>query len=91
VATHSTTAPSDEPALRAPSTRFSQRAAASASGQKNGFRPISAASNRAGSIASPPISLTQPVIATPSSTLRATAPAATRAAVSRAEDRPPPR
>ena len=38
-----------------------------------------------------PICTTAARIATPGTTFLATAPAATRAAVSRAEDRPPPR
>jgi hypothetical protein len=77
--------------LRAASTSASQRSAASASGQKNGFWSICASSKLAGSIASPPIASTQARMRTCGTTSRATAPAATRAAVSRADDRPPPR
>ena len=58
VATHSITAPSEEPDLRASSTIFSQRPAAASSGQKKGFLAICDASKLSRLIASPPISAT---------------------------------
>src|ERR1700709_1076537 len=74
VATHSTTAPKELPALRAPSTSPSHRAAASASGQKKGLASIAASSNRSRSIASPQISVTYARIETSGTTSRAAAP-----------------
>jgi hypothetical protein len=55
------------------------------------LRAVSSQSQRARSIVSLPICTSAARMRTPATTLRATAPAATRAAVSRAEDRPPPR
>ena len=61
-------------------------------GDQKGLFRVCAQSQRAGSIFRAPICTRAARILTPSpSTLRATAPAATRAAVSRAEERPPPR
>jgi len=69
----------------------SQRGTVHGSGQKNGLLPTSAQSQRARSMAISPIWTRAPRMVTPGSTLAAMAPAATRIAVSRAEERPPPR
>ena len=91
-ATTSITAPVDEPALRTPSRKVSHSFAVSASGHQKGLFSTSPQSQRPRSIRCGPIWMRAPRIATPPPrTLRATAPAATRMAVSRALARPPPR
>src|SRR4029077_17045721 len=85
-------APADDPALRTPSRYSAQRAAIARSGHQNGFSSTAGHSQASRWIACGPICTSAPLIAMPEpSTLRATAPAATRDAVSRAEARPPPR
>ena len=83
-------APIEEPDLRMPSRYSSKNFAALASGQKNGLRSTSAQSQLVRLILWGPIWISAPRIETAGMILRATAPAATRAAVSRAEERPPP-
>ena len=69
----------------------SQTETIAASGHQNWFFSVSSQSIRAGSTACGPICTTAPRICTCGMILRAMAPAATRAAVSRADWRPPPR
>src|SRR6185437_397355 len=95
-ATTSTIAPVEEPALRTPSRYSVQRATVAGSGHQNGFVSTAFQSQFARSIACGPIWTRAPRIVTAgpislARTLRAMAPAATRDAVSRAEERPPPR
>ena len=86
------TAPIEEPALRTRSRQSSHTGTMAASGQLNGLHPTSSQSQRAGSTPCGPSCASAPRMRTPGpSTRRATAPAATRVAVSRADDRPPPR
>ena len=59
--------------------------------ERTGLRAISSQSQLPRSIACGPICTSAPRTRRPGTTLRAMAPAATRAAVSRAEERPPPR
>jgi len=66
-------------------------AALSLSGQKNGLRAISSQSISRDSILCGPICTSAPRTVIPSTIFRAMAPAATRIAVSRADERPPPR
>src|ERR1700704_3462924 len=65
--------------------------ALSLSGQKNGLRAISSQSHLSRSIWCGPICTSAPRTVTLGNILRAMAPAATRVAVSRAEEPPPPR
>jgi hypothetical protein len=95
-ATTSMIAPVDEPDLRTPSRYSVQVATMAASGHQNGFCSTAFQSQRARSIACGPICTRAPRIVTSgpmnfARILRAMAPAATREAVSRAEERPPPR
>ena len=89
--TISTIPPSVSPAARASSSRSIIFSSASGSGQRRGL--VSAAAGERGPAAIPPSSLVQAETVIPACpiTFRATAPAATRPAVSRPEARPPPR
>ncbi len=85
-------APQESPALRSSSMRASSAGTMSAFGAKNGFNGIWLSSTNG--IAMSPSWLIQPMNVVPqccASHLRATAPAATIGAVSRADERPPPR
>jgi len=84
-------APTDEPALRVSSSRSSNAFTASASGEKKGLLSTSAQDQLSRLILCGPICTRAARISTCGTILRATAPAATRIAVSRAEERPPPR
>ncbi len=78
--------------MRTSERQASQSSAATGSGQKNGFSSTASQSQRARSIACGAHLHQRAADARSApSTLRATAPAATRIAVSRAEERPPPR
>jgi hypothetical protein len=74
-----------------PSRYCSKNAALSLSGQMNGLRAISSQSQLPRSILCGPICTSAPRTFTSGRIFRAMAPAATRVAVSRAEERPPPR
>ena len=87
-----TRAPAELPALRVSSRNVSQTGTISASGHQKGFDFVSFQFQRVRSMAWGPIWTTAPRMTMPCpSTLRARPPAATRMAVSRALERPPPR
>ncbi len=90
-----TTPPTESCASRAATTSAVKRSAAAGSGQRTGWASTAASVTTSGSTAadSVPTASTQATTSTPHrtrSSCRATAPAATRAAVSRALARPPP-
>ena len=92
LATTSIRAPMESPDFLSASMKRAISSAAAGSGQKNGLRSTSSQSNAAGRIG--PSCARWPRTRMPARSRRyffATAPAATRIAVSRAEERPPPR
>src|SRR3546814_5087035 len=90
LATHSTIAPSEDPFLRASSRSTAQRAAAAASGQKNGLRSISPSSKPARAMEYPPSSTRYARMLTLDMNNSATPHADTQAGVSRKAERPTP-
>jgi len=84
-------APMEEPDFRMPSRYGPSCDASCASGQKKSLRRTSSQSQRLRSTLCGPICTNAARMRIPDMILRAMAPAATREAVSRADERPPPR